>query len=100
MVLTNYTDDERVIAAISAGADGYLVKTATPDDVIKAIRIVLTGQTPLDPAITGFVLRQLNHTESSTYAGDDPLSGREITVLKLISQGYTNRQIASELIDQ
>ena len=97
LVLTSYTDDERVIAAIRAGADGYLPKTTTPDDLLQAIRRVHQGDLPLDPSVASTVVRELNRPSQPPQSRPDRLTEREIDVIKLIAMGLTNQQIASEL---
>ena len=98
LVLTSYTDDQRVIAAIRAGANGYLLKTSTPDDLMRAIREVLQGRMPLDPEITSTVVRELERPAETPPTRPENLSNREIDVIRLIAKGYPNRQIAEELL--
>lgn len=98
LVLTSYTDDRRVIAAIRAGANGYLLKTTMPDDLLRAIREVLLGQMPLDPEITSTVVRELKRPAETPATRPENLTKREIDVIRLIAKGYSNRQIAEELL--
>jgi NarL family two-component system response regulator LiaR len=98
LVLTSYTDDQRVIAAIRAGANGYLLKTTMPDDLLRAIREVLQGRMPLDPEITGAVIRELERPAETVPTRPENLTEREIDVMRLIAKGYPNRQIAEELL--
>lgn len=97
LVLTSYTDNLRVISAIRAGADGYLLKTAMPTDLVNGIVDVYNGRTPLDPAISGTVLKELSRAEERSTNLADDLTEREVTVLKLIAKGHTNHQIAVQL---
>ncbi|UCC50974.1 MAG: response regulator transcription factor [Anaerolineaceae bacterium] len=97
LVLTSYTDDERVIAAIRAGANGYLLKTTMPDDLLLAIRRVHQGDLPLDPSITSTVVRQLNRPSTPQTTRPGQLTEREMDVIKLVAKGFTNQQIATEL---
>lgn len=98
LVITSYTDEQRVIAAIRAGANGYLLKTTVPDDLLGAIREVMQGQLPLDPAITGTVIRELERPIEPPPAWPDNLTEREVSVIKLIAKGYSNIRIAEDLM--
>jgi NarL family two-component system response regulator LiaR len=97
LVLTSYTDDERVIAAIRAGANGYLLKTTMPNDLLQAIRRVYQGDLPLDPSVANTVVRELNRPVVPPPSRPDQLTEREIDVIRLIAEGQTNQQIATEL---
>lgn len=97
LVLTSYTDDQRVIAAIRAGANGYVLKTTMPDDLLQAIRRVYQGDLPLDPSITNTVVRELNRPASPPAPPPDQLTLREIDVIQQIAKGRTNQQIGAEL---
>jgi DNA-binding NarL/FixJ family response regulator len=97
LVLTSYTDEERVIAAIRAGANGYVLKTTMPDDLLQAIRLVHQGDLPLDPSVTNTVVRELNRPPTPSPSRPDLLTDREIDVIRLIATGRANQQIATEL---
>jgi NarL family two-component system response regulator LiaR len=94
VVLTAYTDDARVVAALRAGAMGYVRKEADPEILLAAIRAAARGQSMLDPAIAGSVLQDL----ISSAKVEDQLTEREIEVLRLLAHGRTNREIAEELV--
>jgi NarL family two-component system response regulator LiaR len=98
LVVTSYTDDQRVIAAIRAGANGYLLKTTMPDDLLRAISEVMQGRLPLDPTITNTVIRELERPADLPSDWPDNLTEREVDVIKLIAKGYPNRQVAQELL--
>jgi len=95
LVLTAYEDDPYVTAVLKAGANGYVLKTARPVDIIQAVRDVYHGKSTLDRAIISKVMAHL-----STPAGPSltqNLSDREMEVLTLAAKGKTNRAIATEL---
>jgi NarL family two-component system response regulator LiaR len=94
VVLTAHTDDARVIAALRAGAIGYVRKDAEPEVLLAAVRAAARGQSMLDPAMAGTVLQEL---VSSTETQRD-LTERELEVLRLLAHGRTNREIAEELV--
>lgn len=90
LVLTNYDTDSDILGAVEAGASGYLLKDAPPDELITAIRAAAAGQTALAPAIAGRLLARLRSPHPS-------LSSRETEVLQLVADGSTNNEIASRL---
>lgn len=95
LILTSYDDEEALFSAIMAGASGYLLKQVRGNDLVEAIRQVAAGQSLLDPAVTMRVLRRVRGEPQ-----DDRLAGlteRERTVLMLVADGLTNRQIAEHL---
>lgn len=97
LVVTNYGDDDLVLAAVQAGANGYLLKTTMPDDLLSAIQQVHQGGAPLDPAITHIVLNKLSGDVPNDESEVNRLTKREITVLKLLARGYADQRIAATL---
>ena len=97
LVLTSFAADDKVFPAIKAGALGYLLKDSGPNDLIRAIRQVYRGEPSLEPAIASKVLFELAHPPKAEPT-TDPLTEREMEVLRLIAQGYSNRQIADALV--
>jgi DNA-binding NarL/FixJ family response regulator len=95
LILTAYDDDPFVMTALQAGANGYILKTAEPEEIVAAVRAVSHGESALDPAILGKVMSQL--AGSSPPVPVEALSAREIEVLRLVAQGLTNRAIGIEL---
>lgn len=91
VVLSSFSDRARVRDAISAGAVGYVLKDAGPDEVIAAVRSAAAGHAPLDPRVAGALL------PSATRDPGAALSEREIEVLRLASKGLANKQIARSL---
>jgi NarL family two-component system response regulator LiaR len=96
LVLTSFSEEDRVFAAIKAGASGYLLKDAPPKELIKAILDVHKGEAPLNPSIAKKLIRELKYA-AQTPGPVDPLTEREIEVLKLIASGLTNQEIAKKL---
>ena len=96
LILTSFDDDDALFAAIMAGAAGYVLKDIHGDDLVDAIRRVHSGQSMLDPAVTGQVLERLRNgkPEDKRLA---TLSDQERRVLSLIGEGLTNRQIAEQM---
>lgn len=95
LMLTISKHDEDLFGAIAAGADGYLLKNATPDELNKAIRTVHGGMSVLAPEVTRQVLRAVNVDGSRS--ADHGLSSREMEVLECLAQGMTTAQISAGL---
>ncbi len=103
LVLTAHDDDEYVFALLQAGANGYLLKTAEMEELVKAIRAVAAGQSALDPVVTGKVVAQFASGRSlpdvlanvkDEYEG---LTEREMEILRLVGKGLTNKDIGQQL---
>lgn len=94
VVLTAHTDEARVVAALRAGAIGYMRKDADPELLLNAVRAAARGQSALDPNIAANVLQDL--VGKSTVRDD--LTERERAVLRLLAHGRTNREIAEALV--
>jgi two-component system, NarL family, response regulator DevR len=96
VILTSFTDDQALLQAILAGASGYVAKQLKGDDIVDAVRRVAAGQSLLDPAVTARARERLlaEPREDERVAR---LSAQERTILDLIADGLTNRQIATEL---
>ena len=95
IMLTSFSDDDAVYAAILAGAAGYLLKQVRGNDLVDAIRRVAAGESLLDPAVTTRVLERLRHKDD-----DDPLAAltdQERKILEHIAEGLTNRQIGERM---
>ncbi len=97
LVLTSFSDNDMVFAAIKAGALGYLLKDASPQELLQAIRSVHEGKSSLDPEIALKVIHELNKP-SVLAPTDEPLTEREVEILQLVARGLSNQQIAKELV--
>jgi NarL family two-component system response regulator LiaR len=95
VVLTSFADDERLFAAIRAGAAGYLMKDVSPADLAKAIRMAHAGEPMLHPSIARRLMQELGRATEPTAGAS--LTERERDVLRLIAQGRANKEIARDL---
>jgi DNA-binding NarL/FixJ family response regulator len=93
LVLTSFSDTERIVDVLDAGAVGYLLKDTDADDLLDAIRSVARGDSPLHPRVA----RQLLTSRSRGRSAADSLTTREREVLELVRQGLANKQIARRL---
>jgi NarL family two-component system response regulator LiaR len=96
LVLTSFTTDDKIFPALKAGALGYLLKEAGPDELMLAIRQVHRGEASLHPIIARQVLQELSRPEAVT-PSVEPLSERELEVLRAIARGQSNHDIADQL---
>lgn len=98
LVLTTYDDDEWIFDALRAGAEGYLLKDLPPDQLIAAIKGTVKGKSYIDPKITNKVIAKAASIPK-VHGSDDnfDLSEREMEVLKLIAQGFSNADVAESL---
>ncbi len=97
LVLTSFAADDMVFPAIKAGALGYLMKDSEPHVLVEAIHRVYRGEPSLEPSIARKLLLELSHPPENQLTSD-PLTSRELDVLRLIAQGKNNRQIATQLV--
>jgi len=97
LVLTSFATDDKVFPAIKAGAIGYMLKSTGPKELTDAIRRVDKGESSLDPLVARKLLEELARPPAQPKA-EDPLTQREEEVLLLIAKGYSNMQIATELV--
>ena len=92
LVLTSFSDSERIVAALDAGAVGYLLKDADPDDVIEGVRAVGRGESPLHPKAARELLMARSRPNEKPQ-----LTPREVDVLRLVRLGLANKQIGRRL---
>jgi DNA-binding NarL/FixJ family response regulator len=96
LVLTAYDDDPYVMAVLQAGANGYVLKTASPADIVQAVRDVNEGKSALDPVIARKLMAHIaGHARSQP--DYESLTDRELEVLALAGKGYTNKAIGVQL---
>lgn len=98
LILSAYDDDPFVLAALQAGANGYVLKTAAPAEIIRAVREVHAGRSALDPTVMKKVMARLSGTAAEgAQAPVETLSERELEVLRLAGRGHTNKAIGLQL---
>ncbi len=98
LVLTTYDADEWVFDAIRAGADGYLLKDADQEALVRAIKDAAGGRTPVDPSVAGKIFNQVaQHAPQKDTTLAEKLSPRERELLSLLAQGFSNAEIAERL---
>ena len=93
LILTTYESDDQILAAIEAGASGYLLKAAPREEIVAGIRSVAAGQSALSPAVAVRLVERMRQPEPAASA----LTPRETDVLRLVAAGHGNRQIAVQL---
>jgi NarL family two-component system response regulator LiaR len=97
LVLTTFAGEDKIFSAIKAGALGYHLKDSHPNELVQAIRQVYRGESSLHPVVARKVLEELAQP-SERPPTPDPLTHREVEVLRLVAQGLENREIAGNLV--
>jgi two-component system, NarL family, response regulator LiaR len=97
IVFTAFDTDERIVGAIKAGAQGYLLKGAPRQEIFHALRVVSQGGSLLEPVVASRLLKHLSANPAQQAAFPEPLTEREQEVLVLLAQGKMNKEIAADL---
>jgi NarL family two-component system response regulator LiaR len=97
LVLTSFAADDKVFPAIKAGALGYLLKDSSPEELVQAIHQVHRGESSLHPTIARKLLQELSRP-SERPPTPEPLTEREVEVLRLVARGQSNQEIADQLV--
>jgi DNA-binding NarL/FixJ family response regulator len=92
LILTTYESDDQILAAIEAGASGYLLKAAPQAEIVAGIRSVAAGQSALSPQVAVRLVERMRRPEP-----DAVLTARELDVLRLVATGHSNKQVAVAL---
>jgi DNA-binding NarL/FixJ family response regulator len=99
LMLTSFAEEETVVAALLAGAAGYVLKNVARSRLLEALRSVARGESLLDSKVTKGVLEKLvSHKQAASNDDGPELTARELEVLALISEGATNKEIAAKLV--
>ena len=96
IIVTSFLDDEKVYPAMEAGASSYLLKTSSAAEIAQAIRSTYQGHKVIEPAVTEKIIE--HRLDQARPKPHDELTKRELDVLRLIGQGYSNQAIAEELV--
>ena len=97
LILTAYDDDPYIFAALQAGANGYLLKTASSDEIVQAVHAVAEGETALSPSVAKKLVQRAAGKGEGSGQLVEPLSERELDVLRLAGRGMGNKQIGAAL---
>ena len=97
LVLTAYDDDPYVMAVLQSGANGYVLKTAAPAEIVQAVRDVNEGKSALDPVIAQKLMHHITGQRAARESAYEALTDRELEVLSLAGKGFTNKAIGIQL---
>jgi NarL family two-component system response regulator LiaR len=96
LVLTSFAEDDQVFPAIKSGALGYLLKDSSPHELLQAVRQVYRGESSLHPTVARKLIREINRPSDLPLV-QEPLTEREVDVLRLVAQGLSNHEIGETL---
>lgn len=97
LMLTTFSDSDLVLSAVKAGARGYVVKDVLGMDLKRAIRAVARGEVSMDPKVVGHLIHHMREPSRESEEGRSPLNRQQVTIIRLVAQGYTNREIAEQM---
>lgn len=98
IALTSFVEDDKVIAAIQAGASSFLLKDVSPVDLIEAVRAAYRGEARLHPSVMRKLMNQVAAQPAAAQLSSPDLTERELEVLRLVAEGLSNREIAERLV--
>jgi DNA-binding NarL/FixJ family response regulator len=97
VTMTSFIEEDKVTAALEAGASGYVLKDAEAEEVAAAVRAAYAGEVHLDPAVARLLAQRMRQRKSPEEALTEPLTDREKDVLNLLGQGMSNKEIGTAL---
>jgi DNA-binding NarL/FixJ family response regulator len=97
VTMTSFIEEEKVTAALEAGASGYVLKDAEAEEVAAAIRAAFAGEVHLDPAVARLLAQRMRQKKNAPEELVEPLTDREREVLGLLAQGMSNKEIGTKL---
>lgn len=97
LMLTTFTEAEKVLAAVRAGAKGYVVKDVLSMDLKRSIRSVSKGEVAMDPKVVGHLVAQMREPSKAEAEEKMPLNRQQLAIVRLVAQGFTNKEIAEQM---
>lgn len=97
LMLTTFTEAEKVLAAVRAGAKGYVVKDVLSMDLKRSIRSVSRGEVAMDPKVVGHLVAQMRDPAKAAPEEKMPLNRQQLAIVRLVAQGFTNKEIAEQM---
>ncbi|MBP2020153.1 DNA-binding NarL/FixJ family response regulator [Symbiobacterium terraclitae] len=97
LMLTTFSDADLVLAAVRSGAKGYVVKDVQGLDLKRSIRQVARGEVAMDPKVVGHLIQHMRSPGQEKEEGRSPLNRQQLAIIRLVAQGYTNREIAEQM---